>query len=303
MSCESRITEESIRSALSRPEMKIVAGKLRSAAVSEADLVHAVEVTAVCAYTHGFTSPLVELCSRFEPDTAAVSQYALIATSLRSLTQIPGLPVAEGVKQRIHEYFRFFAEPEAESLPLLAPDSNAFGPFCRIATLLRFPGVQNDFEVSGIPRSWLPKVRWIDLPAVCCFIACRLRGFGPCFTTHTSFRLPLKALLPKEHEQDMCLLARSMELQPKIRGYFARSWLLDPDLGRVCPHLAFPNHTGDGYRVLRTTMGWAPTDSGYLEGVRTRRLYNEGKLKPRMGVMLWARADILRWADAQAGMR
>ena len=139
----------------------------------------------------------------------------------------------------------------------------------RIATLSRFPAGQLDWEVSGIPRSWLLKVPRRSLPRLVSSILFELRGFQPAFFSHINpNRRNQGILLERESLRSYHRMARSMERQPEIKGLITASWLHSPDTFAVSPHLAWLNKVFEenGGHVL--PLGPADIDSGSCIAVR-----------------------------------
>ena len=94
-------------------------------------------------------------------------------------------------------------------------------------------------------------------------------------------------------------MACSMELQPDIKGLVASSWFRSPDTHRVSPHLAWVNTVvveNGGFAAVR---GKADPNCGVFVRSQTRRqLYERGEFTPTIGLVLWPRKAMLRWAAA-----
>ena len=168
----------------------------------------------------------------------------------------------------------------------------------RIATLSRFPAGQLDWEVSGIPRSWLAKVPRRSVPRLVSSILVELGGFQPAFFSHINpNRRNQGILLERESLRAYHRMARSMERQPGIKGLITASWLHSPDTFAVSPHLAWLNKVflENGGHVL--PLGPADVDSGVLHRSPERQqAYDAGTFKPTEGLVIWPRAAMLRWA-------
>ena len=68
------------------------------------------------------------------------------------------------------------------------------------------------------------------------------------------------------------------------------------DVHSVSPHLAALNAPIVAAGGFVTTIGAAPPDCGVFERSRERgRLYREGVFRPTTGLVIWPRADMLRW--------
>jgi hypothetical protein len=230
-------------------------------------------------------------------DTVIISRVLLLQSALANLDRLEHLPVVSSVQSMFCDEFKFFAQPSDRGLHWFQPDCYAFEAFSKIALLERFPAGQFDWEVSGFPRSWLPKVLLSDLPRVSHFIATKLKGFAPCFYPHMPIRSP-GMLLERECLRAWHRIARSVEMQPHIKGLVVASWYHSPDTFKVSPHLSFMNKPFIESGALITTMGSAPEDSGFLTGSPSRRkLYESGQFKPTYGLILWSRDQMLRWAN------
>ncbi len=134
---------------------------------------------------------------------------------------------------------------------------------------------------------------------MCVFL--RARGYRPFFETHTAFRRESPILTQEDERKTFRLLAASMRLQPTIRGYVAEAWFMDPKLSEVSPHLAWISNwlqECKEFGAVWTNLGEAHRDAGFLVGDRNRRrLYESGHWKPLLGLLIWARRDLLRWYD------
>jgi len=104
-------------------------------------------------------------------------------------------------------------------------------------------------------------------------------------------------LLEKECNRSWYRIARSVEMQPDIKGLVATSWLLSADTFKVSPHLSFVNKPFVESGAIVTSAGEADEAAGYLIGsALRRRLYESGKFKPTLGLILWSREQMIRWA-------
>jgi hypothetical protein len=181
----------------------------------------------------------------------------------------------------------------------------SFVAMARIATLSRFPAGQLDWEVSGIPRSWLFKVPRRRLPRLLGSILFELGGFQPAFFSHINpNRRNQTSLLERESLRSYHRMARSMERQPQIRGLVTSSWLHSPETFRVSPHLAWLNAVfleNGGYVV---PLGPADPDCGVLHRSPERRqAYETGTFRPTEALVVWPRTAMLAWAAGHDDLR
>jgi len=227
-----------------------------------------------------------------------LERYLLAAASLQSLDRMDALPLPRRTKELLWKEYLFFAQPGEEWLWTFAPSVRTFANYANLALLEHFPAGQLNWNVSGIPRSWLPRITLSDMPRVLAFIAARFGGLRPCFDVHvpsTRSRMPL--LMERACYQSYCVIAEALRLQPEIRGVAAFSWLYSEETQQASPHLSWMNRMILDNGGLISHLGYAPPESGYLEGsVERKRLYEAGLYRPRYGVMLWPRDALLDWA-------
>jgi hypothetical protein len=227
----------------------------------------------------------------------AFERFLIVAAALDSVDHLGSLPVDEQVKDLFCRNFQMYAVPDKLPEPFdLARAS--FVAMSRIATLSRFPAGQLDWEVSGIPRSWLMKVPRRSVPRLVSSILFELGGFQPAFFSHLNpNRRNQGMLLERESLRSYQRMARSMERQPGIKGLITASWLHSPDTFAVSPHLAWLNKAflENGGHVL--PLGPADVDSGVLHRSPERqKAYDAGTFKPTEALVIWPRAAMLRWA-------
>lgn len=249
---------------------------------------------------------LAEACRKEgTPDTGyTLPRFVLLTAGRQNLARIPSLPVAAEVKLRLLDQFLYACAPDREREQLLDPRHYGFRVMCKFMLLDRFPAGQFDWEVSGFARSTLWKAPLRDVPRILRGLF-RAGGHVPFFESHTAFRRELPILTEEAERSALRLMADSMRLQPEIRGYVAFSWLLSPNLPKASPHLGWLAELCREcarFGAAWTEIGEAPPSSGYLAGDRRRRkLYESGAWKPRLGVLLWARPDLLRWREYRFG--
>jgi hypothetical protein len=210
--------------------------------------------------------------------------------------RVAALPVHESVKRRLIDEFHFYSQPPAKEV--LFTGTHLFTTGCKMISLRRFPAGPMDWEISGVPRSWLPKFRKRDLPRVLLFLATRLHGFRPLFFMHVARRPKNRSLLvEREVLRSYYRMARSLELQPGIKGIMASAWFHDPAAVANEPHLSCLNRPYQENGGLIVTMGPAAADAGFLErNVQRKEQLEAGALSYQLGLALWPRAAALAWA-------
>ena len=170
-----------------------------------------------------------------------------------------------------------------------------FREFAKMATGRRFSAGLFHWDICGVSRSWLLKVPPRDVPGLVRALA-KLRGLGPGMFPHLNPRRQPGHLAEPAISDALAAMAETLESRPDLRGLVAASWLRSPDVHSVSPHLAAVNAPIVAAGGFVTTIGAAPPDCGVFERSRERgRLYREGRFTPTTGLVIWPRADMLRW--------
>ena len=244
----------------------------------------------VCAIRAGLQQEYAEM------PAGALERVMILQTAGDALRNLPALAVSDAVKRLFCEEFEYVAHP-SRAIGLDAA-KGSFVALCQLATFRRFPAGQFHWDVSGIPRSWLIEAKGRDRLRLFYWIAAKLRGFRPLFFSHLNAnRANRWVLTEREANRSYYRMAESMALQPAIKGLVTCSWLHSPDTFAASPHLAWLNRTFLDNGGLVVVLGPADPDSGVLtRSPERQKLYEAGRFKPTMGLVVWPRADVLAWA-------
>jgi hypothetical protein len=241
------------------------------------------------------------------PDAALhVARYLLLNTLLRKyFDRLPSLAVPPDVKYLLCDEFRFIAEPESNSLYVFTPGSYALRSLCMCVTLRRFPAGQVQFEQGGFPRSYLLKVPREDAGKLAWHVFVRMGGRKPYYMPHNSPRRKYATVfVEKEQRRSLVRIAKTLELNPQIKGYMGEGWLQPPNLGEASPHLAWMmkiNRELIDLGALFTNTGPSPEDAGFLVGDRRRiEAYKSKRWAPLHGVLIAPRETFIEWGRQQA---
>lgn len=227
----------------------------------------------------------------------------IVAAALDALDGLDTLPVDERVKDLFCQNFQMYALPQGKLPESFDVSRASFISMGRIATLSRYPAGQLDWEVSGIPRSWLFKTPARRLPRLVTSILRDLRGFGPAFFSHLNPHQQV-VLLERESLRSYHRMARSMERQPEIKGLITASWLHSPDTFAVSPHLAWLNQVFLENGGVVHPLGPADPGCGVLyRSPERQQAYEAGTFTPTEGLVIWPRAAMLAWAAGHEDLR
>lgn len=230
----------------------------------------------------------------------ALEHYALLGAMQAAIVRVPALPVDAAVKRQFAKIFALAAQPPQALRHLL--DCNVWGyhEIAQIVGLMRFPAGQHHWVMAKAARSALLKLRlrFAEMPRVAAAMLRDYGPFGPVAEIHLNmWRAKPQLMLKAETCRSLHRLARSLELQPQVRGIQGISWLHSRSVADVSPHLAWAREFFVENGALAAEMEVAHPAMGFLVGSAQRqRLFHTGKFKPRVGLFLWRRADVLAWA-------
>ena len=233
----------------------------------------------------------------------AFERFLVVSAAEESAARVPALAVDERVRQLFLDNFAMYADAKTPEPFDVARAS--FVAMCRIATLSRFPAGQLDWVVDGVPRSWLFRAAWRDVPRLAAALAA-MRGFAPAFFSHLNpNRRGRGVLLERESLRSYYRMARSMEQQPEIRGFATASWLHSPHTSAVSPHLKWLNEVflqNGGYVIGLGRVD--PEESGALHRSPERQqAFEAGTFVPTEALVIWPRAAMLAWAREHEELR
>jgi hypothetical protein len=284
--------------ALASAELRVVARALAAASISVEQCTHEAETLTELPATRRRLEAIRRTVSSRIVDVVpgAFERFVLAHAVLRRLNELESAAVPPVVKRLTCSGLLRFADGHE----LVDLSGSRFEGLCKMATLRRFAAGQFDWERSGLPRSWLPRVRPVsELIGLLAMIASEWRAFGPAFFVHMPAAYPVFTLREGEVLKAYYRMAQAMELQPQVKGLIASTWLHSPATFEVSPHLAWLNNVFAGHGAVMATMGPATPDCGVLaQSVERQRAFRDGRFKPTIGLVIWSRRNVLAWAAA-----
>lgn len=283
--------EEACHIALAAPELKHVDEQLNKHAIDAWT-----ELGKVTAHPES-TAHLRALAKSIGEEPIDFARWLLLRASLAALPRIPSWRVAPSIKRLWADDVLYYAHPSG-NLSVFSLDHVRFREMARIATLRRNPAGQFHWEISGVPRSWVLRThpsRWLAFLATVCL---RTGGFAPMVETHVNDRRRNRlSLTESEGVRSYYRLARSIELQPEIKGLVTCSWLYCAQTAEITPRLAWLRRFFLEQGAFVASIGPAPPESGFLVGSEERRrLYEGGRYRPLTTFALWPRKAMLDWS-------
>jgi len=153
---------------------------------------------------------------------------------------------------------------------------------------------------AGIPRSLLLRVGLGEKFPLMALVA-RLGGFRPYFEMHLDVRQK-ETFNPQGWQYSLCLVGRTMEAFPEVKGLTGSSWFFDPRIRAISPRLVYLREMielagssffffGRSERTTELATSASPT---------RRARYLEGRYLPASYLAVWPRRELIRYA-AQEG--
>ncbi|MGE5545612.1 MAG: hypothetical protein ACM33T_01845 [Solirubrobacterales bacterium] len=231
---------------------------------------------------------------------AEAFRYALVNAIIEAVPRLMQTPLDPAVRRLTLDMLGRIAAPPPDWEPHFS-DPWRRAELAQFVTLRRFAAGQHDWEVAGLPRSWVFKFHPVDLPRVALALG-RMGGFTPFAALHLdAYRSNRLMMLESGMRTSMARIARSLERQDWMRGLMARSWFYDPQVAELTPHLGWLRRFFLDNGAVVVPMEHAPEDAGFLVGsAARRRLFAEGRFRPRTTLVLWPREAMLAWVRAQA---
>jgi hypothetical protein len=294
-------TRQACEDSLASADLLQAAQALERAGITDADATPLVRsVTHVASTLEPLKAVFAKLASAGQAGAdAAIERRLLLRTAVDALSSLDAERVSPSVKALLCEEIQSWTRLEDAEKRTFAIGTSRFVDMCMLASLRRFPAGQFDWVRGGVPLSYLLSVKLASMPRALYFTAVRMGGRAPVFFSHFGYRRLGHSLSEVEANRSYYRMARSMELQPDIKGLAASSWFRSPDTHRVSPHLAWVNKVvleNDGFVAVR---GPADPDCGvFVRSQTRRRLYEAGTFTPTLGLVIWPRRAMLTWAAA-----
>ncbi len=233
------------------------------------------------------------------PELHLVDRAMVLETCAETVNRIADLPLDPAVKRLICQEFTFYSSTKPDWSAHFDPEGLSFRAYCGHALLLRLPAGQFSWNQAGLQRSALFEMPIALKPALLRRLM-RMGGLAPCFEPHMAvLRKPFAALIERECLRSYHRMARTMELQPQIKGLMAASWLFDEHTVRLTPHIAFLRKLFEENGGFVGPLRYCDQNAGFLQGSETRRkAYEDGSYRPKETLVLWPRAAMIDWAKA-----
>ena len=203
------------------------------------------------------------------------------------------------VRQYFEQYFdAILAEMEKPKKRYYLHENDAFAKDFAVCRMKLWPcGVELVDERSTVPRRVLLTGNLRRFLARLRFFAFKVGGLGPLFETHVHPRFT-KDFTPESYDNLYRTIAELLEVNPTIKGIVSGSWWHDPALEHISPNLRFLTTVPEAGGAQSFCVGTNPiaVQDATRFSIERTKLYKEGTYTPQVYLLVWARADLLRWA-------
>jgi hypothetical protein len=130
------------------------------------------------------------------------------------------------------------------------------------------------------------------------FLIFRTGGFNRFCVIHTDWRY-ITMIRPERIDEAYLGLAELMRSDSSLRGIYRCTWLLDPQLEQISPHLACYRTVPvqHGAQLFKCRASSSDAHYATLGSPQRRQLIAAGQYEPTAYAYVWPRAAVLRWAD------
>jgi hypothetical protein len=155
---------------------------------------------------------------------------------------------------------------------------------------------------SSIPRNFLFKNNISQFFRGAFSLVVKTKGFRPVYEMHTDSNDP--ALLEQFSSDGWVLfykcIAEELMLNTSVKALYGISWFFDPCLKGISPRLSYLLELPLAHGAELFFIG--PSDSARKSALATSntrsKMYLTGKYEPTDYMLVWGRADILRWYNS-----
>jgi len=151
--------------------------------------------------------------------------------------------------------------------------------------------------ISAFPRSLIFRGGLRQFLEASWFMLFKSRGNSPFFNLHTH-DFEIEKFNEEGWSRLFLCIADLLESRPYMKGvYVGSGWLYDPNLPKVSPRLGY--HLGLTLPNGARTFFYAYDDENsyaFAKSATRRRLFEEGKYRPALHVLIWPRKELLAWA-------
>jgi len=212
------------------------------------------------------------------------------------LERLKHMKLTDEIVHLYHEWFEWVLEDFSKQ-----PDdyynhrSESFALDVKICSLRNIPvGGARIVEIRGVGLRPFYSGGVKQFFSYLYFILFKARGFSPYISEHI---VPRNLRHFNEHEMNLSYrrIVELMKLNPRIKGFYCRSWFLDPKLEDISPNLGYLRKVPlqNGAKLFAAGSAKKDIRPALAMSAKRRRLYKEGKYLPTGYAYVWPRKEFL----------
>jgi len=240
----------------------------------------------------------------YESEVAAVAvRNHLLQVLNLNVTRIESLPYPDAVLELIiSEFARIRSVCATQANSYFRTENHSLVCDFRIALFSRIPVGPQHLEIGGIPRSLIYRGGLSQVVRFCRAWK-QTGGFAPFYQCHMSHTVNslnfLRLSGPEARDTMFGRIAECLRRNRHIRGMLSCSWLNDPRLDEISPHLSFfrTGVTDKGGLLFRYTIGTEGQKAAIKNSQKRTKLAVLGRYVPVEYIIVWPRRAALDWAN------
>lgn len=238
----------------------------------------------------------------------AYHQALLLTLILRSVTLLPQRDLPDVIRCRFVDNFaRIVRNLEQQSPPSggYLYSSSSFCKDLAICTLRLIPVGFAKVHVYRLPRRMFLANGLRGRLEAFRFAFLEEGGLGPYYDTHMHSEDPqaLGEFGPTGWIDCFLRVGELLRRNPSVKGLIGTTWLYDPALEKISPHLAPIRTVQTDHGARLFSLG--PCDAhgigdATMKSASRRRLYDQGEYTPMAYLIVWPRKALIEWASTFA---
>jgi len=236
----------------------------------------------------------------------SLERFAVLQALLQTAPQWPSQSLPRSVISFCAVFCNEIAANEPQWAAMLDIDNEPerFMDVAKIATLRRFIAGEVAFSYERVPPArGLLSVHPLSLPLYLANLSLVMKGIQPVMSVHLNYGRKGSLILSREQfEQSLWRLAKTVEMQPRLKGLNTAAWFFSKVTGEVVPHMAWMRAMFEEGGAFLVDMQPHPASTRYsftYNNKKRQMLYEAGKFCPRYTGVYWQRDDFMNWAASR----
>lgn len=237
--------------------------------------------------------------------SALESFHKLVLLSLikKNIAKLPSLDLPEKVISNYYSNFSMIVNhiQDDSYCGCYLFENDKFKKDLAVCSLRLIPVGARKIHLSKLPRRFLISNGFFQFILGLYVVLFKLKGIGPLYEMHVDSGDPeLISEFTEQGWKKTCqIMAEMLKKNKNVKGVFGGSWLYDPELEKVSPHLAFCRKVAVENGALTFKLG--QNESAINNATKTsktrRKLWRQGRYQPTNYQLIWPRAEIIKFSE------